>query len=85
MMMKGILSFSVIQSQLFIPFKAKMEAFSCPQLRYWYAFIGLYSTKRKEYYFIGFPVMLASGVMRSRMLLPKLVFWKDLAIQETYQ
>ena len=41
--------------------------------RYWNAFIGKYSTKKNEYYFIGFPVMLASGVMRRQMLLPKLV------------
>ena len=41
------------------PFRAKTGHILLSSL-YWNVSIGLYSTKRKEYYFTGFPVMLAS-------------------------
>ena len=41
---------------------------------------GKYFTKRKEYYSIGFLVMLASEVMRRQMILPELACREELQI-----
>ena len=61
MMMKGTLSFSPIQRLLFRPFGAETGRISSciqgPRMP-----LLAYSTKRKEYYFTGFPVKLASEV-----------------------
>ena len=70
MMMKEILLFSQIQSLLFRP---RLDAPFCPQGTRT-ASLASTVTTRKEYYFIGFQVMLALGVMKKQTLLQKLVF-----------
>ena len=74
MTMKGILLFSLIQSLLFRPFQAKTGHILLSSI-YQNASIGQYTTKRKEFYFTGF--MLALGVMKRQILLPRLVFQEE--------